>query len=156
MTCLINQPFTAAELADAIPQKPPFKFVDKILSVDENEIIGTYTFQPMEFFYRGHFPGNPLTPGVILLESMAQVGLVAFGLYLHSQTASREQTMQMKTLFTDAKVEFLLLIKPGDTIRIRAVKKVWRRNRLVSEATAHTSNGIAAVAELAGMGVLNA
>src|SRR3990167_2692935 len=99
------EPFAPAELVEAIPQKPPFLFIDKILSVDENHIEGIYTFKPAEFFYQGHFPGNPLTPGVIMLESMAQVGLVAFGLYLHSKETPRADIMNTIAVFTGAHVE---------------------------------------------------
>src|SRR3990167_1899262 len=147
------EPFAPAELVEAIPQKPPFLFIDKILSVDENHIEGIYTFKPAEFFYQGHFTGNPLTPGVILLESMAQVGLVAFGLYLLSKEYTRIDMANLVTLFTDANVEFLSPIKPGDTIHIHAEKQLWRRKKLKSQAKAYKSDGsLVSVAELAGMG----
>ena len=46
------------------------------------KLVGAYRFREDEFFYRGHFPGRPITPGVILIETMAQIGVVAFGMYL--------------------------------------------------------------------------
>ena len=66
----------------AVPQQAPFRFIDDILEVDERRITGGYRFREDEYFYRGHFPGRPVTPGVILIEAMAQTGVVAFGLYL--------------------------------------------------------------------------
>ena len=68
-------------LEKLLPQQRPFRFVDEILEVDERRISGRYTFRPDEF-YAGHFPGRPITPGVILLESMCQVGVVASALNL--------------------------------------------------------------------------
>ncbi len=55
------------ELLELLPQQEPFRFVDEILAVDEDSISARYTFRPDADFYRGHFPGNPVTPGVILL-----------------------------------------------------------------------------------------
>jgi 3-hydroxyacyl-[acyl-carrier-protein] dehydratase len=70
------------ELIEKLPYGPDFLFVDEILSVDENTIVGSYTFRTDALFYRDHFPARPITPGVILIETMAQIGLVCFGFYL--------------------------------------------------------------------------
>jgi len=70
------------ELLARIPQQPPFRFIDEIVSVDAERIEARYRWRPEAEFYKGHFPGNPVTPGVLLIESMAQAGLVALGLYL--------------------------------------------------------------------------
>lgn len=64
------------------PIKKPYQFVDEIISVDETHIEGAYRFAPDEYFYKGHFPGYAVTPGAILMEAAAQVGLLAFGMYL--------------------------------------------------------------------------
>lgn len=147
------EPFAASELADAIPQKPPFRFLDKILSVNDDYIEGIYTFEPTEFFYQGHFPGNPVTPGVILLEAMAQVGLVSFGLYLLSKEFARADMVKLTTFFTEANVEFLSPISPGETIRICGEKKMWRRKKIRTHTKAWKADGtLACAAELAGIG----
>ena len=70
------------EILALVPQREPFRFIDEIISLDEEQIIGAYRFREDEFFYRGHFPGHPITPGVILIETMAQIGATAFGIYL--------------------------------------------------------------------------
>ena len=67
------------EVLELLPQQEPFRFIDEILEVDEDHIVARYRFRPDADFYRGHFPGDPITPGVILLESLAQVGVVALG-----------------------------------------------------------------------------
>ena len=60
------------------PYQDPFLFVDEILEVDENGITGSYTYDAGHDFYKGHFKNNPVTPGVILTETMAQIGVVIF------------------------------------------------------------------------------
>ena len=72
------------EVLELLPQQEPFRFVDEILEVDEDHIVAQYRFRPDADFYRGHFPGDPITPGVILLESLAQVGVVALGIYIYA------------------------------------------------------------------------
>ena len=69
--------FGPAEVLAALPQQEPFRFLDEIVELDEEHIVARYTFREEADFYRGHFPGNPLTPGVILVETMAQA-LIAF------------------------------------------------------------------------------
>ena len=74
--------FMRERVLGMVPQQHPFRFIEDILELDEEHIVGVYRFQKNEYFYRGHFPGLPITPGVILIETMAQTGVVAFGLYL--------------------------------------------------------------------------
>ena len=64
--------FGPAEVLAALPQKEPFRFLDEIVELDDEHIVARYTFREEADFYRGHFPGNPITPGVILIETMAQ------------------------------------------------------------------------------------
>ena len=60
------------EVLALVPQQEPFRFIDEIISLNEEEIIGAYRFRADAFFYRGHFPGRPITPGVILIDTMAR------------------------------------------------------------------------------------
>jgi len=69
-------------ILDLLPYKSSFRFVDEIAFVDADKVIGHYTLRPDAFFYEDHFPGNPVTPGAILTEIMAQIGLVVLGIYL--------------------------------------------------------------------------
>ena len=73
---------TASHIINSLPYSKPFLFVDRITEVDENGITAEYTFRTDEYFYEGHFVNNPVTPGVILTECMAQISLAAFGSYL--------------------------------------------------------------------------
>ena len=75
---------TKAEVLALVPQQAPFRFIDEIIELDDNGITAAYTWKHDESFYEGHFPSNPITPGVVLLEASAQAGVVAFGGMLHS------------------------------------------------------------------------
>ena len=73
------------EVLALVPQQAPFRFIDEIESSSTPITSWRATPSgPMLDFYRGHFPGNPITPGVILVETMAQAGVVAFGIYLYA------------------------------------------------------------------------
>src|SRR5580658_630162 len=67
---------------DRLPYKSSFRFVDEITFLDAEKVIGHYTLRADAFFYADHFPGNPVTPGAILTEIMAQIGLVVLGIFL--------------------------------------------------------------------------
>ena len=98
-----------------LPHRPPFRFIDAILEIEPGVAArGTKTFEPGEAFFAGHFPGNPIVPGVILTEALAQLsGLVAAAAepgaaYLLSairqmkffQPVQPEQTLDLATRMT--------------------------------------------------------
>ena len=114
-----GQQLTGPEILDLLPQQRPFRYVDEILEVDEQRIVGRYTFREDEWFYAGHFPGRPVTPGVILLESMCQVGVVALGIYLFALEHLVDEARNWTTLFVDVGSEFLRPVLPGECVTIR-------------------------------------
>ena len=145
---------TREQVLASIPQQEPFRFVDEILELDEDHIVATYRFRPDADFYRGHFPGNPVTPGVILIESMAQAGIVALGIYLVSAEGTAYDPEKMMTLFTDANVDFGGIVKPGDRVTIEAKKVFWRRRKLRSEVEMKLDDGtVVCSGTVSGMGV---
>jgi 3-hydroxyacyl-[acyl-carrier-protein] dehydratase len=137
-----------------VPQQEPFRFVDEILEVDDDHIVSRYTFRPEADFYRGHFPGNPITPGVLLIEAMAQTAVVALGIYIVAKERGAEAVRRTLTVFTDVTAEFSGVVRPGDTVTIRARKLFFRRMKLRSEVEMRKADGtLVATATLAGMGV---
>jgi 3-hydroxyacyl-[acyl-carrier-protein] dehydratase len=148
---------TRIQILNAVPQQHPFRFIDDILELDEEYIVGAYRFREDEYFYRGHFPGRPITPGVILMETMAQTGVVAFGIYLTllQSKGMTEDVQEVLTLFTLADgVEFTGIVNPGERVIIRGRKIYFRRGNLRAKITMERENGeIVCSGVLAGMGV---
>jgi 3-hydroxyacyl-[acyl-carrier-protein] dehydratase len=143
------------DILSLVPQQYPFRFLDRILELDEQHIVGQYTFDPNLPFYQGH-PGGS-TPETILVETMAQTAVVALGLYLIERDRVQDPTQDPSlytTLFTEAHVEFFKEVRPGETVTIHAAKEIWRRRKIRSKTHLYLSNGdLAAVATLSGMGV---
>jgi 3-hydroxyacyl-[acyl-carrier-protein] dehydratase len=123
---------SAAQVLAAVPHRPPFRFVDEILELDDEHIVASYRFPPEADFYRGHFPGRPVTPGVLLVEAMAQAAVVAHGLYLLAKTTPAEDLGRGLCLFTEASVEFAGMVAPGERVTIHGRKILLRRQKLRS------------------------
>ncbi|MBI2836832.1 MAG: beta-hydroxyacyl-ACP dehydratase [Acidobacteria bacterium] len=157
MTSAAGSRMTPAEVLALLPQQRPFRFVDEIIEVDERHITGCYTFRGDEDFYAGHFPGRPMTPGVILLESMCQVGIVALGIYLFAMENSIEDARHWTTMFADAECEFFRPVLPGEKVTIRAEKIFWRRSKLRCKIEMLADDGtLVAQTTASGVGVRNA
>lgn len=146
---------TTSEILAAVPQQEPFRFIDEILEVDAEHIVAAYHFRSDADFYRGHFPGKPVTPGVLIIEAMAQAAVVAHGLYLLSIEMPREELGGLISVFTEANVEFSSMVPPGSRVIVRGKKIFLRRRKLRSEASMELADGGALVCSgvLAGLGV---
>ncbi|HUN56066.1 MAG TPA: beta-hydroxyacyl-ACP dehydratase [Smithella sp.] len=145
------------EVLQLVPQQEPFRFIDEIISLDDEQITGAYRFREDEYFYRGHFPGNPVTPGVILIETMAQVGVVAFGIYLLSRRENmRPAQMDMPlSLFSVADgVEFKQIVLPGQRVIVKGKKVYFRKNIMKASVVMERENGqVICFGNLSGVGV---
>jgi 3-hydroxyacyl-[acyl-carrier-protein] dehydratase len=118
---------TIVEILKRLPYSSPFLFVDEILEVNEQGIIGTFMYDPLLDFYKGHFTGYPLTPGVILTETMAQIGLVCFGIYL---TKSEGTSSSEQVVLTSTSIDFFKPVFPGEKVTVYSEKVYFRFNKL--------------------------
>jgi 3-hydroxyacyl-[acyl-carrier-protein] dehydratase len=117
------------QILGKVPHQNPFRFIDAITYLDENSIAGNFYLDENEAFYKGHFPNYAVTPGVILTEIMAQIGMVAFGIYLMTKDGETEFA-NMHTLLTDANIKFRKQVLPNTTVYVKATKEIFRHGRL--------------------------
>ena len=96
------------EIKNIIPHRDNMLLVDKAELIDENHTVGEYTVKGDEFFLKGHFPGNPVVPGVILCEILAQTSCVLLG----DRAAGKTPYFAAMN-----NVRFKEKVVPGDTIK---------------------------------------
>ncbi len=116
-----------SEIIALLPYQKPFLFVDGIDEISGESVTGHYTFKKEEFFYEGHFKNNPITPGVILTECMAQIGLVCLGIYLLKEELEDENP---QIALTSNQIDFYLPVLPEEKVTVVSEKEVFRFNKL--------------------------
>ena len=114
----------AEEIIKALPHRYPFLLVDRILEHEPGKrIVGLKNVTINEPFFQGHFPGHPIMPGVLIVESMAQVG----GLLMLTDVGDAAQLVMYFTSLDN--VKFRRPVKPGDQLRLE-IEMVQRRGRM--------------------------
>jgi 3-hydroxyacyl-[acyl-carrier-protein] dehydratase len=96
----------------AIPHREPFLLIDEIIEQTENRIVCRKKFTGTEFWYRGHYPEYPLTPGVLLCESAMQAGAVL----LAKVVADNPDLLPVVSRMNN--VKFKTMVRPGDTVTL--------------------------------------
>jgi 3-hydroxyacyl-[acyl-carrier-protein] dehydratase len=115
---------TFENIISKLPYKKPFLFVDEINYIDENRVEGSYTFDENLDFYKGHFKDNPVTPGVILTEVMAQIGLTCLGIFLID--GNQDNSIAL----TSTEIEFLKPVYPKEKVTVYSEKMYFRFGKL--------------------------
>lgn len=128
---------TKEEIISKLPYSKPFLFVDELLHIDENRVEGTYSFDENLDFYRGHFKDNPVTPGVILTEVMAQIGVVCLGIYLLNDTFNETTAITL----TSAEIDFLKPIFPNEKVTVISEKIYFRFGKLKCKVEMKNNKG---------------
>lgn len=119
------------DIISKLPYNTPFLFVDELVRVDENGAEGSYTFNAELDFYKGHFKDNPITPGVILTETMAQIGVVCLGIYL----LGNDFNSKSKVALTSSEIEYMKPVYPNETVTVISEKIYFRFGKLKCKVT---------------------
>jgi 3-hydroxyacyl-[acyl-carrier-protein] dehydratase len=134
------------KIQEVLPQKYPFLFVDKVLEInrEEGKIICLKNVTANDYFFEGHFPGQPIMPGVIIIEALAQASILGYAA-LHPEIAAK------KPGYFLGKVEakFSKIVKVGDQLILEVRKEKLLKNAGIVKAQAKVDNEIVAEARIA-------
>ena len=139
---------THQEIIAHLPYSKPFLFVDELLNIDENRVEGSFTFDENLEFYKGHFKDYPVTPGVILTETMAQIGVVCLGIYLLNNRFNYDISIAL----TSTDIDFIKPVFPNEKVRVFSEKIYFRFGKLKCKVSMKNSlNELVCQGEIAGM-----
>ncbi len=110
-----------SEITDLIPHRPPFLFIDEIVSESADGLVARRTWRADEDFYKGHYPNAPITPGVILCEAVFQTGAAFLAKEAKAAGAAPGDGVPLLAKISD--VRFRSPVYPGDTITIEVKRK---------------------------------
>lgn len=119
-----------------LPYTKSFLYVDKISEIDDEHIVGHYTFSENDFFYKAHFKHIPITPGVILIEMMGQIGMVCHLIYL---TKIYDKDIPFHPILSNVEASFLKEVKINDLLTVVSKKIYFRKNILKSTLELYNS-----------------
>lgn len=125
------------QIISKLPYSKPFLFVDEIIQINENGVEGNYTFDENLDFYKGHFKDMPVTPGVILTEVMAQIGLVCLGIFLLDDAFNSTTSIAL----TSSEMEFLKPVFPNEKVTVISEKIYFRFGKLKCKGIMKNQNG---------------
>lgn len=144
----MSKTMTHQEIISKLPYSQPFLFVDELTEINENGVKGNYTFDDKLDFYKGHFKEHPVTPGVILTEVMAQIGLVCLGIYLLDKTFNTNTSIAL----TSTSIEFIKAVFPNEKVSVISEKIYFRFGKLKCRVKMTNSSGdLVCMGEIAGM-----
>ena len=128
---------TNKEIISKLPYSKPFLFVEELLHVDQNGVEGNYTFDENLDFYKGHFNNNPVTPGVMLTEVMAQIGVVSLGIYLLNEKFNKNTSIAL----TSIEIDFLKPVFPNEKVTVISEKVYFRFGKLKCKVVMKNEKG---------------
>src|SRR5579863_4388884 len=132
-----------AGIQKILPHRYPFLLVDTVLEIERlKRLVSLKNVSINEGFFQGHFPGKPVMPGVLILESMAQTG----GLLLLQEIPDREKKLLYLASMSD--VKFRRPVVPGDQLRIEVNVLAWKGDLCKIEAKAFVDGNLATEAKM--------
>ena len=104
------------EILQAIPHRPPFLFVDEVVEQSVDSLTAKKHVDASEAFFEGHYPGNPIMPGVLISEAVFQTGAIFLTRLLAEELESDSGMVPVLTKIVDAR--FRSIVRPGDDLYI--------------------------------------
>ena len=134
----MNAPFGRAEIEAILPHRDPFLLIDEVLELEPGErVVARKRVAGDEWYLRGHFPGRPVMPGVLIVEAMAQTGAVA--------VLAQEENRGRIALFAGIDdVRFKRIVEPGDELELECSLEQVRGPVGKGKATARVDGELAA------------
>lgn len=133
---------TAQEIMDLIPNRYPICYIDSVESFDPDKSIeATKNVTIDESFFQGHFPGNPVMPGVLIIETLAQAASILI---------LKSPKFYKKTAYLGAihKARFRKVVRPGDVLKLKVTMKKVRSNMGIVDAVATVDGQRACTTEM--------
>jgi 3-hydroxyacyl-[acyl-carrier-protein] dehydratase len=142
---LIMENINIAEILSILPHRYPFLLVDRVLKIEDEGMVAIKNVTFNEPQFTGHFPDNPIMPGVLIIEALAQVS----GLYCYNRLLSKEEIPNRHMFFaTINNVKFKIPVVPGDTLRLEVELDRFNGALLKTKCKAYVGDNIACSAEL--------
>ena len=143
----MDLPLTYSDIIKILPHRYPFLLIDRIIELEiGKKVVGVKNVTANEPFFQGHFPGNPIMPGVLIIEAMAQTGGILAGMTIYNNI-DREHSEPVFFMAID-KAKFRSPVVPGDQLRLEVIPlrtgtSVWKMS-----GKAYVGEKVAAEAEL--------
>ncbi|MCH6256083.1 beta-hydroxyacyl-ACP dehydratase [Puniceicoccaceae bacterium K14] len=109
------------DVLQAIPHRPPFLFIDEVVEESEDSLTAKRFVPESEAFFEGHYPGNPIMPGVLISEAVFQAGAIYLSKLLAADIEADPDLVPVLTKISDAR--FKSIVRPGDTLTINVKYK---------------------------------
>lgn len=129
-------------LVKSLPYGKGFLFVDELHHVNSEQITGGFHFHKDLSFYESHFEEYPVTPGVILIECCAQIGLACFGIYLsEGKNEAHMRNTSKAFALASSEMEFFNPVYPGTKVQVAAQKEYFRFGKLKVKVSMTDADG---------------
>jgi 3-hydroxyacyl-[acyl-carrier-protein] dehydratase len=125
------------EIYAAIPHRPPFLLIDEVVQREPERIVCRKTFRPDEWYFAGHYPGHPITPGVLLCEAAMQAGAVLLAEAVPDLSEGLPVAARMRD------VRFKRIVRPGETVDIEVKLTDQLANAWIMQATVKCGDQLA-------------
>ena len=139
------------DLLTLIPHRSPFLFVDKVVSISKDDITTEKKVKASEPFFAGHYPGNPIMPGVLICEAIFQSGAILVSKILKSSRLSPISSEGFPLLARIKDVKFKNVVRPNNLLKIHVKLMEKLGDAYFMIGTANVENKVAAKAEFSAL-----